>query len=49
MKLIRINISNNSNNVRNVIGSSPVEEIDDIDTSPASSLPKGATILVKLS
>lgn len=49
MKLIRINISNDSNNDTNVIGSSPVEEIDDIDTSPPSSLPKGATNLVKLS
>ena len=49
MKLIRINISNGSNNVGNVIGSSPIEEIDDIDTSPPSSLPKGAANLVKLS
>lgn len=49
MKIIRINTSNGSNNVRNVIGSSPVKEIDDVATRPACTFPRGVAILVKLS
>ena len=49
MKIIRINTSNGTNNVRNVIGSSPVEEIDDVATRPTCTLPRGVTTLVKLS
>ena len=49
MILTRINTSNDSNNVRNVIGSSPVEEIDDVATRPTCTLLRGITTLVKLS
>lgn len=49
MILTRINTSNGSNNVRNVIGSSPVEEVDDVATRPTCTLPRGVTTLVKLS
>lgn len=49
MQITRINTSNGSNNARNVSGSSPVEEIDDVATRPACTLPRGAVILVKLS